>query len=55
MRINEFLKQKKLFTANSGTIEIPGTEVQDIDNEEDWKKAELYFQILNHTQNSSGK
>ncbi len=44
--VESFLKQKKLFTENSAPIEIPESEVQDIDNEEDWKIAEMKYRIL---------
>lgn len=46
LKIESFLKQKKLFTENSAPIEIPESEVQDIDNEEDWKIAEMKYKIL---------
>ncbi len=46
-----FLKERKLFTNNSGVIVLPEIEVQDIDTQEDWKNAEAKYQILN----ASGK
>jgi len=43
----EVLKQTlRLFTENSRPLIIPESEVQDIDSEEDWKIAELKFQML---------
>jgi N-acylneuraminate cytidylyltransferase len=42
---DSFLKSKKIFTDNTIGIEMPESEVQDIDNEEDWKMAEIKFQI----------
>jgi pseudaminic acid cytidylyltransferase len=45
-RTNEFLKTKKLFTMNSVPYELPESEVQDIDNEEDWKIAEIKYRFL---------
>lgn len=46
LKVESFLKQKKLFAENSAPIEIPESEVQDIDNEEDWKIAEMKYRIL---------
>lgn len=39
------LEQKKLIGHNTGGIEIPETLAQDIDTEEDWKLAEMKYQI----------
>lgn len=44
--VNSFLKNKSLITDNTGGIEIPDLEVQDIDTEDDWKMAEFKFQFL---------
>lgn len=44
--IQEFLKAKKLFTTNSGSIILDELQVQDIDNETDWKLAELKHSLL---------
>lgn len=44
-RTDAFLTDKKIFTENTLGIEMPESEVQDIDNEEDWKLAEIKFQI----------
>jgi N-acylneuraminate cytidylyltransferase len=41
----KFLKEKNLFGKNSGAIILKETEVQDIDNLEDWKMAEIKYQI----------
>ena len=46
MRTEPFLQQKKLFAKYTIPIEIPESEVQDIDSEEDWKVAELKYKIL---------
>lgn len=46
MRSESILTQKQLFAEKSIGIELPESEVQDIDNEEDWKMAELKYQIL---------
>ena len=37
---------KKLFTDFTVPFEIPESEVQDIDNEEDWKVAEIKYQLI---------
>jgi len=39
------LEKKKLWTNNSGIIEIDELLAQDIDNETDWKLAELKYQL----------
>lgn len=41
----KLLLHKKLWTINSGIIEIPESEGQDIDNEIDWQLAEFKYQI----------
>jgi pseudaminic acid cytidylyltransferase len=41
-----FLTGKKLVTANTLGIEVPETEVQDIDTPEDWKIAEIKYASL---------
>ena len=43
----KFLHEKKLFTSKSSSIILNELEVQDIDNETDWKLAELKYQLLN--------
>jgi N-acylneuraminate cytidylyltransferase len=47
MKVLSFYEQKKLFMFNSIPIVTSELEVQDIDNEEDWKIAELKFSLLN--------
>ena len=44
---NDFEKSKELFDDNSGFFEVDELQVQDIDNELDWKLAELKFQLIN--------
>lgn len=46
MKVEEFMKQKRFFSKNSGAIILPETEVQDIDSEEDWKLAEWKYKML---------
>ncbi|WP_259017022.1 pseudaminic acid cytidylyltransferase [Emticicia fluvialis] len=45
--VSSFLKSQKLITSNSGAVEISELEGQDIDNETDWKLAELKFRLMN--------
>ena len=44
--VNACLIANSLFTQNSGSIEIKETEGQDIDNEIDWKLAEIKYELL---------
>lgn len=39
--------QKTLFCKDGSAIVLPETEVQDIDNENDWKLAELKYKLVN--------
>jgi N-acylneuraminate cytidylyltransferase len=41
------LKNKNLMSKNTGCVVLSEIEVQDIDNEIDWKLAELKFKLLN--------
>jgi N-acylneuraminate cytidylyltransferase len=45
-KCHEFLKTGKLVTGNTIGLEVPESEVQDIDNEEDWKIAEMKYDLL---------
>jgi N-acylneuraminate cytidylyltransferase len=45
-RTNAFFRNKRMWSENSGIIEINELEVQDIDNDTDWKLAELKFNLL---------
>jgi N-acylneuraminate cytidylyltransferase len=49
--VKKFLVQKKLFTDNTLPIILSEMEVQDIDNEEDWKMAELKYKLKNQVIN----
>lgn len=42
-------EQKKLWTNNTGVVEINELNAQDIDNETDWKLAELKYELLQST------
>lgn len=46
LRTDAFLRNKKLFTDFTIPFEMPESEVQDIDNEEDWKVAEIKYTFL---------
>jgi len=46
IKVRNFLAEKKTFTKNTVPIVIPELEVQDLDNEEDWRLAEIKFKIL---------
>lgn len=47
-----WLKKMPLFSSNSFPIKVPHWRVQDIDSEDDLKRAEVYFKILNDEKNS---
>ncbi|MEO8762219.1 MAG: pseudaminic acid cytidylyltransferase [Bacteroidia bacterium] len=46
IRVDSFMLEKKVFTDNTLGFIVPETEVQDIDNEEDWKIAEIKYSFL---------
>jgi N-acylneuraminate cytidylyltransferase len=48
--IQQVLTQRKLWTSNTGCIVISELEGQDIDNLDDWKLAELKYQMI-HKEN----
>jgi len=45
-RCEEFLKTGKLISDNTIGLEVPESEVQDIDHEEDWTIAEIKYDLL---------
>ena len=45
-RTEPFLRTGKLISEPTRGIEVPESEVQDIDNEEDWKLAEIKYSFL---------
>ena len=45
LHVKTFLEVKKLWTSNTSYIEIDELEAQDIDNETDWKLAELKYKL----------
>ena len=46
MQVENFKEKKQIFTDRMLSIEMQETEVQDIDNETDWKLAELKYQMM---------
>ena len=48
LNVNQFLKKQKLWTNNTGYIEISELEAQDIDTETDWKLAELKYKLIHN-------
>lgn len=51
LNVEKFLARRKPFSDNTIPIITPESEVQDIDNEEDWKIAEMKFKILKNQHN----
>jgi N-acylneuraminate cytidylyltransferase len=48
-KMEAFLKNKSIFTENTGGIIISQMEAQDIDNETDWKIAEIKYELLQNS------
>lgn len=46
--VDKFTEQRSLFTSNTGTVVLDDLLVQDIDNESDWRIAELKYQMAQH-------
>lgn len=46
LNVARFLETRQIFADNSAPIKLPESEVQDIDTEDDWKIAEMKFQIM---------
>jgi pseudaminic acid cytidylyltransferase len=46
LSVTPFLQNKKMFTSFTVPMEMPESEVQDIDNEEDWEVAEIKYTFL---------
>ena len=44
--VQKFFESKKLVSANTFGLVVPESEVQDIDNEEDWQIAEIKYSFL---------
>lgn len=45
-RADKFVQNRKIVTDNTKAIIVPETEVQDIDNVQDWKIAEIKYQLM---------
>ena len=45
-QVLRFLETRQLFGGNTVPIELPESEVQDIDTEEDWKVAEVKYSMI---------
>ncbi|MDX1903381.1 MAG: pseudaminic acid cytidylyltransferase [Thermonemataceae bacterium] len=48
--VQSILQKQQLWTNNTGAIILPETEVQDIDNQEDWEIAQIKYQWLQSKQ-----
>ena len=46
LRVDSFLKQRQIFMEHMVSIEMPESQVQDIDTLEDWKIAELKYKLM---------
>lgn len=46
LSVKALYEQKKLFAKNTLPLVIPETEAQDIDNEDDWKMAEIKYSLM---------
>ncbi len=46
LRTERFLQSGQIFTEHTVSLEMPETQVQDIDNETDWELAELKYQMM---------
>ena len=52
LRVTSFMQNQKFFTGFTLPMEMPESEVQDIDNEVDWKLAEIKYKLQhNYTKN----
>lgn len=48
--VAKYLVEKRLFSLDSCPVELPSLRVQDIDTEEDWKRAEVMFRLIDKGQ-----
>lgn len=51
-RVDSYLRQRNLIMEKTVPLELPETEVQDIDTEEDWKLAEMKYRMLREARQS---
>ncbi len=54
-KVKSFLGDQKIYLKNKIPIITPESEVQDIDTEEDWKLAEIKFEIFDKKEKRSSK
>ena len=54
LKTEAFRQHKALVMQNTVGLEVPESEVQDIDNEEDWKIAEIKFSFLKEKADAAG-
>ena len=50
LRVDSFLKQRQIFMEHMVSIEMPESQVQDIDTLEDWKIAELKYKLMQNVE-----
>lgn len=53
-RVGRFLACRQLVTAHTRAILVPEMEVQDIDSEQDWRLAELKYQLMREKTDALG-
>lgn len=53
VKVSSFIKEKKLFTSNSGALIISELYAQDIDTETDWKLAEIKYKLMLNEQENN--
>jgi len=46
LKVDKFMNKKQIYTDNTGAIILSELEMQDIDNEDDWKIAEMKYKLL---------
>lgn len=46
LKVNQFLQSRLMVSDKTYGLEVPGSEVQDIDDEEDWKIAEAKYELF---------
>ncbi len=49
--LNQLLETKRILNSNTGMMELTELDVQDIDNETDWKLAELKYRMISESRN----
>jgi len=46
LKVDKFMNKKRIYTDNTGATILSELEVQDIDNEDDWKIAEMKYELI---------